>query len=447
MLAHPALELVALGSDSLAGRLPSALDPRLLGLCRCSRPNARGRASGRRRDLPLPRQRAGGGFNPPADTVVVDLSGVHRLADERARAEVVRRRTRRLELRAAGADTRPQGPPDRESRLLRDRGAARARPARGCDRGRASSSTRKSGVTGAGKSLRDSSHAGACSRTSPPTRSAPTGTRPRSPRRSASRSASSRTCCRCAGGCSRPVTCAPTPTCARCSRRPTPKATSSRVLPDGSRARDRPPAGHRRRRDRRLRRQRDRHGDRDLPRSTTSARARPVRRCRTRTSRSGCRETDGTAADGSISYERHCREGIRRLRDRGRDPPARRPRTSRSSARCPPAVGAAMFTRNRVQAACLGESRAHLALADPQAVVINSGVANAATGERGQDRRARDRRRGGTAARPRSRSRCSCSRPGVIGAHLPMHKLLPGLEPAVAALADERRRTTRRRRS
>src|SRR3954452_22579041 len=50
----------------------------------------------------------------------------------------------------------------------------------------------------------------------------------------------------------------------------------------------------------------------------------------------------------------------------------------------PHAVGAAMFTRNRVQAACLLVNREHLTLADPQAVVINSGVANAATGERGK---------------------------------------------------------------
>ena len=48
-----------------------------------------------------------------------------------------------------------------------------------------------------------------------------------------------------------------------------------------------------------------------------------------------------------------------------------------------PAVGAAMFTRNKVQAACLQVCREHLSLAEPQAVVINSGVANAATGERG----------------------------------------------------------------
>ncbi|MGH2714119.1 MAG: bifunctional ornithine acetyltransferase/N-acetylglutamate synthase, partial [Thermoleophilaceae bacterium] len=49
-----------------------------------------------------------------------------------------------------------------------------------------------------------------------------------------------------------------------------------------------------------------------------------------------------------------------------------------------PAVGAGMFTRNRVQAAPLRVSRAHLEASEPQAVVVNSGVANAATGERGE---------------------------------------------------------------
>ena len=49
-----------------------------------------------------------------------------------------------------------------------------------------------------------------------------------------------------------------------------------------------------------------------------------------------------------------------------------------------PAVGAAMFTQNRVQAAPVVVSRRHLAQAQPQAIVLNSGCANAATGERGE---------------------------------------------------------------
>src|SRR5258708_33933329 len=48
-----------------------------------------------------------------------------------------------------------------------------------------------------------------------------------------------------------------------------------------------------------------------------------------------------------------------------------------------PATGAGMFTINRMLAAPVIVSREHLELADPQAVVTNSGVANAATGERG----------------------------------------------------------------
>ncbi len=49
----------------------------------------------------------------------------------------------------------------------------------------------------------------------------------------------------------------------------------------------------------------------------------------------------------------------------------------------PAAVGGAVWTTNRVQAAPVTVSRRHLEKAEPQAVVVNSGVANAATGERG----------------------------------------------------------------
>ncbi len=100
----------------------------------------------------------------------------------------------------------------------------------------------------------------------------------------------------------------------------------------------------------------------------------------------------------------------------------------------PHATGGAMFTRNRVQAACLEIDREHLALADPQAVVINSGVANAATGERGKlDALAS----AAEAARllDLDVEEVLVLSTGVIGARLPLHKLLPGLEPAVAALS------------
>ena len=49
-----------------------------------------------------------------------------------------------------------------------------------------------------------------------------------------------------------------------------------------------------------------------------------------------------------------------------------------------PAVGAAMWTANRVQAAPVVVSKRNLENAQPQAVVINAGVANAATGAQGE---------------------------------------------------------------
>jgi glutamate N-acetyltransferase/amino-acid N-acetyltransferase len=100
-----------------------------------------------------------------------------------------------------------------------------------------------------------------------------------------------------------------------------------------------------------------------------------------------------------------------------------------------PAVGAAMFTRNQVQAACLQVSREHLAVAEPQAVVINSGVANAATGERGKlDAIATTAEAARLLALDAEEVLVLST--GVIGARLPLHRLLPGLEPAVAELAE-----------
>jgi N-acetyl-gamma-glutamyl-phosphate reductase len=82
VLAHPALDVVALGSDSLAGQPAGALDPRLNGSLPGFSPNAEAAASGA--DvlfLCLDNEQAAA-FGPPPDTVVVDLSGAHRLADE-----------------------------------------------------------------------------------------------------------------------------------------------------------------------------------------------------------------------------------------------------------------------------------------------------------------------------------------------------------------------------
>jgi glutamate N-acetyltransferase / amino-acid N-acetyltransferase len=99
-----------------------------------------------------------------------------------------------------------------------------------------------------------------------------------------------------------------------------------------------------------------------------------------------------------------------------------------------PATGTAMFTTNRFLAAPVVVSRKHLALAQPQAVVANSGVANAATGDQGvADARA-------TAVET---ARMLGIEPeevivlstGVIGAPLPLEKIVNGIQDAALHLS------------
>lgn len=101
-----------------------------------------------------------------------------------------------------------------------------------------------------------------------------------------------------------------------------------------------------------------------------------------------------------------------------------------------PAVGCAMWTRNRVQAAPVTVSRRHLEVAEPQAVVVNAGVANAATGSAGEaDARATaERVAGRLGIRPEEVVVLST---GVIGPRLPMDKLLTGIDAAADALRDD----------
>ena len=101
-----------------------------------------------------------------------------------------------------------------------------------------------------------------------------------------------------------------------------------------------------------------------------------------------------------------------------------------------PATGTAMFTVNRVLAAPVVVSKEHLALAQPQAVALNSGVANAATGLRGElDARAT----ASEAARLLGLyvEEVLVLSTGVIGAPLPLAQVLPGLEDAASALSSE----------
>jgi glutamate N-acetyltransferase / amino-acid N-acetyltransferase len=99
-----------------------------------------------------------------------------------------------------------------------------------------------------------------------------------------------------------------------------------------------------------------------------------------------------------------------------------------------PATGTAMFTTNRFLAAPVVVSREHLDLAQPQAVVANSGVANAATGEQGiADARA-------TAVETArllglDPEEVIVLSTGVIGAPLPLDKVISGVGNAALHLS------------
>jgi N-acetyl-gamma-glutamyl-phosphate reductase len=81
VLGHPVLELVALGSDSLAGEAASALDPRLNGSLPPFTTNEDALAAGAELVFCCLEHERAAALEPPAGTVVVDLSGAHRLSD------------------------------------------------------------------------------------------------------------------------------------------------------------------------------------------------------------------------------------------------------------------------------------------------------------------------------------------------------------------------------
>ena len=99
-----------------------------------------------------------------------------------------------------------------------------------------------------------------------------------------------------------------------------------------------------------------------------------------------------------------------------------------------PAVGAALWTANRVQAAPVLVSRRHLAQAEPQAVVVNTGVANAATGAQGEA----DAEATADAVAKElgiESAEVVVLSTGVIGPTLPMDKVLAGVRSAAATLS------------
>jgi len=129
-----------------------------------------------------------------------------------------------------------------------------------------------------------------------------------------------------------------------------------------------------------------------------------------------------TAAQGFVASGVHC--GIRKKERLDLS-------LIRSTSR---ATGAGMFTANRMLAAPVVVCKEHLALAEPQAIVTNSGIANAATGERGL-RDARATATEAAAVLGLHAEEILVLSTGVIGATLPMDNVLAGVRSAAAALS------------
>ena len=156
-LAHPELELIALGSDTLAGSAAARLDPRLDGSVPPFVTNAEAAQSGADVFFLCLSHAEAAAFEPPANAVVVDLSGAHRLTDPA--------------LAQAWYDAVPgawsYGLPELylpQGRLIANPGCYATAallalgPLAAVTEGAVIDA--KSGVSGAGKSLRTSSHAG-----------------------------------------------------------------------------------------------------------------------------------------------------------------------------------------------------------------------------------------------------------------------------------------------
>jgi glutamate N-acetyltransferase / amino-acid N-acetyltransferase len=102
----------------------------------------------------------------------------------------------------------------------------------------------------------------------------------------------------------------------------------------------------------------------------------------------------------------------------------------------PCATAAAVFTTNRVQAAPVLWCRARLTGQRATAVLVNSGNANACTGEPGRNATAACAQRVAEALDVDPQTVWVCST-GTIGIPLPVEKICAAVEPAVTALAPE----------
>ena len=165
LLAHPQLDVLALGSDSLAGRAASALDVRLNGKLPAFMPNAAALEAGADVVFACLGNEEAAALEPPADAVVVDLSGAHRLADAALYAQWYGFEHPRPDELVEWSYAVPElAPPT--GRLIANPGCYATAtllalgPAADLLEPTSVVVDAKSGVSGAGRALKESSHAG-----------------------------------------------------------------------------------------------------------------------------------------------------------------------------------------------------------------------------------------------------------------------------------------------
>ena len=165
VLSHPELELVALGSDSLAGLPAAALDVRLNGHLPPFVPNAEALSSGADVVFACLDNEAAALLDPPEGAVVVDLSGAHRLRDSQLYDEWYGfEHPRPGELGrwsyAVPELGAPDGPMIANPGCYATAALLALAPVADLIEPRSVSIDAKSGVSGAGRALKPSSHAG-----------------------------------------------------------------------------------------------------------------------------------------------------------------------------------------------------------------------------------------------------------------------------------------------
>jgi N-acetyl-gamma-glutamyl-phosphate reductase len=166
VLAHPSLQVAALGSDSLAGSSAASLDPRLDSSLGTFVPNDEAARSGADVLFCCLEHERAATLEAPAGTIVVDLSGAHRLREPALYPQWYGFEHPRPDSLPAWTYALPELWPPSGARVANPGCYATAAllalaPVRHLVNGDAVVVDAKSGVSGAGKTLRPSVHAAA----------------------------------------------------------------------------------------------------------------------------------------------------------------------------------------------------------------------------------------------------------------------------------------------